>query len=206
MAKSSKLTIKHFENTLLKKKDDQFYPIYLNITYKRKVTSIKSPSFELITKMNMAINWIYDKPEIIEQNDIRLINNIRKYYEQNDLEFSVFVLKSTENLFKKLSMSFYEALENDFKTGFISFFHNKKQFVNTEMMAVSSFNYVYFIDSLKELNPKIYEDLLLTMPTKFKILEEIMKLHNKGIIPFIADYQLNEPFLNEVKKLEMTID
>ena len=205
MARQKKLSIKLFENKILSKNTDGydviFHPLYLNVIFNKKVTTLKSPSFDFTENTSLFTHWITEQPNIIEMNDTRLINNIREYYEKSGREFSVLELKKTNKAFSKLSSTLFDAFRYEIVSELITYFYSKKEFQYTSIMAASSFNYIYFLRSLKELNTEIYKDIIYTIPKKAQIIEVLAGLLEKNIIPYVVDYLNDEEFTNQLKEL-----
>lgn len=202
MAKIKKLSVKVFENRQLQKgkiKTWEFYPIYLSVIFNKKVTTLKSPFYEYISQTNI---WRDSKPEIkvFEINESRLFKNIRAFFEDNNIEFSTSLLKSEELVYRFLSTPLWKVFDFEFRMGiavFLAKFEGK--YANTSVLLYESSNYYSFVESIKEINPGLYLEMVTFLPNYFNILDCLVELSKNDIFPYVADFLQNESFLDSLK-------
>jgi hypothetical protein len=184
MAKEKKLTIKHFYGEDLKiigSNPDKLFPLYIQLTYNRKNTRIKSFSLNTafeITRYNLKVDPAYEgkfdyayettinsmlQPKYIKyyiEHDIKIINILKKLFEDNftrDFDLSFFTSDICKNLV--VPIDFFIDLKLHSMT--LDFFSSKKNTGIINLLNPYRLGLIIpFIRSVEELNKKIYNDLM----------------------------------------------
>lgn len=204
MGKPKKLTVKIFENRELKEvktKEPVFYPLYLVVTYNRKVTKFKSPTYDFILNQNIGYELITENQEAIRINDERLISNYKKYLESKNIEFSVSLLKSDNQEFEEIKTPLEQILNSKLISALFKFFNAKKTFINTTLLMAETENINFFINAIAELNNDVFEQLRSIDPDLFNAMDELRSLERKNIFPFYIDHLVDEQFLSSFRKV-----
>lgn len=214
MAKVKKLTVKIYENRQLKEysmhshenETHTFYPLYLMITFNRKVKTIKSPTCEFLERTNSAFHLLPSNWGKIQNNDERLMNHFRKYVEEGGKEFDVLYISPENQDYKKFKIPIFDVFSKEFTAALSGFFLNLSQekeseFSTTQLILHTYPNSVHFLRMMQELNRELALDFISLNPLLIKMNKMFFKLQVDGIFPFYADYLANEDFLEELSKL-----
>jgi hypothetical protein len=84
-------------------------------------------------------------------------------------------------------------------------FLSKKQLNYAQLALLTSDNTYYFFYAIKELNPVFHQEMEREFPREIEIMNAINELHESKIFPYLADIEMDEPFLKDIKHLHNEI-
>jgi len=216
MAKEKKLTVKIYENKQLKENqfpgpgDDpnSFYPLYIMITFNRKVKTIKSPTFEFLERTNSAYHLLSSNWKHIQNNDERLLKHFRSFLESSGLEFSVASIAPENEIYQKFKTPIFDLFSREFLNYLHVFFGNRESETNgkfsaTQLILYSYPNPIHFFEMMQEMNSELAVEFASINSAQIKRIRIFERLRLIGIIPFYADFQANEPFLSDLSELRI---
>jgi hypothetical protein len=218
MAKEKKLTVKIYENRQLKeyKSPEEesmdgyelvyshtFYPLYLMLTFNRKVKTIKSPTFEFLHEIHERTDLIITDPDEIEKNDRRLLDGYREIIEKRGEEFSLDLISSSNPEYVKFKEPVFHLVGSKVKMEFFHFFHGvgpHDKYPYSMMVALTTPNWMVFLYHLKETSPGIYSEFLDWFEDVELIVNEFENFSRQNLFPFRIDLELNTSGFEHLRK------
>ncbi|MBS4070674.1 MAG: hypothetical protein KGZ90_05070 [Algoriphagus sp.] len=201
MAKPKKLTVKIYENRQIVKPyqsefvESQFWPLYLTVTYDRKIKNLKSPTFEYLERLNFGYDLITEDWEAIRKNDERLLVNFKSIIEARNQTFSLDQVSQTNPDFQNAKITLYDFYSSHLRSDLFKVLQGNPWAIQASLTAG---NLVAFSFMLGELKPEIFEDLKKQSPESHIFLNQINELASDRIYPFMVDLWIKEPFLDVI--------